>query len=363
MKDDRIELNCPACGVRLKLPSVAAGREARCPACQAVFPVRPAATGGRIGDVPTQPYVPAQSAAEPTSFPPQKEDPFAPPEVSGIENEASRGVSSNPYAPASAVWEPVKAVGDVVPTPVSIDEVANVGWRAFADNWLVLFLANLISSLASLPLVILNQVLMPVAEAAEVPEILPVLGAFTLTLVNMLISVWLTAGVLRMTIAAVRRQPVALCMVFSAFDAVPGLFGLSMLAFGSSFLAVLPFMLAVRVMGDAAPLFGFATILTVFVVSGLVTLRLWPVPLLVIDRRRGVLGSLTTAWAVTRSNRLTSFLMWLLTMGLAFLGYMLCCFGILLTLPLSYTIIASGFLLMCGEPVHVRTAARPRMIA
>jgi hypothetical protein len=95
----------------------------------------------------------------------------------------------------------------------------------------------------------------------------------------------------------------------------------------------------------------------------LVTLRLWPVPLLVIDRRRGVLGSLTTAWAVTRSNRLTSFLMWLLTMGLAFLGYMLCCFGILLTLPLSYTIIASGFLLMCGEPVHVRTAARPRMIA
>jgi hypothetical protein len=362
MSEDRIELPCPQCGVRLKLPSAAAGREARCPACQMVFgvPAKPAAPAASLeetrpyADPNEPPFAPSESA-----WPPRK-DPFRSNDEPAKGSEGWAAGPSNPYAPGSSAWEPTKTPDrGVIPTRVTIEDAAGLGWQTFKDNWLLLCVASFIASFASLPLAILQQFAIRLSERGELPSLLFGTIAFGASIINMLLTIWLTAGVFRLTLAAIRRQPIRLGLMFTALDAVPRLVGMSLL----SLVVFAPIALVIALIGAiAGP--GIAPILVILmtvlfaIVGAIATFRLWPAPLLVIDGRRSLFGAIGTAYQLTQGNLLTTFLLWLLTMGLVFLGYMMCCVGILATVPLSYTIVASGYVLMCGEPNRIHRSSQ-----
>ncbi len=78
-------------------------------------------------------------------------------------------------------------------------------------------------------------------------------------------------------------------------------------------------------------------------------LMFWPVNVLVIDNKTGVLDSFSVASNITEGNRGTTFVLALASLGIAILGVLACGVGLLFAMPLVAVSWVTAYLMMSGQ--------------
>ena len=75
----------------------------------------------------------------------------------------------------------------------------------------------------------------------------------------------------------------------------------------------------------------------------------WPSYYLVLDGRSSVFESFALAYNITEGNRVTTFLLWLLSVAVIIIGLMALCVGVIFAAPLVAMLWATAYLMMSGQ--------------
>jgi len=151
-------------------------------------------------------------------------------------------------------------------------------------------------------------------------------GAFSQIISNIL-QFYLGIGAAQINLKLARRQPAEYGDLFGGIGLfLPLLGGLIIAYFG-------------LVLG----------LLCLIVPAILMLLAFWPFYYLIIDRKAGVIESFSVASRITNGNWGSSFLLWLMSIGIILLGCAAMCVGILFAAPLVGMMFAVAYLMMSGQ--------------
>jgi uncharacterized membrane protein len=101
---------------------------------------------------------------------------------------------------------------------------------------------------------------------------------------------------------------------------------------------------------------GFGMIL--LIVPGIILALGWSMAApLIVDRRLGPIDAMKKSWAITTGHKSTLFLFGLLMIGVALLGLLACCVGVLVAGPIGYIAWAFIYLRITGQSTAPPTAA------
>jgi uncharacterized membrane protein len=75
----------------------------------------------------------------------------------------------------------------------------------------------------------------------------------------------------------------------------------------------------------------------------------WPSYYLVLDGRASVFESFAQAYNITEGNRVTTFLLWLLSIAVIIVGLIALCVGVIFAAPLVAMLWATAYLMMSGQ--------------
>lgn len=334
-----IEFRCTSCQQQLRVPDDSAGKNAKCPKCGAIVSIPP--PGG----------LPPPSSPPPVTLPPATtfRDAALPAGGNPFASDPPAKPSLNPYASPGAGYTPPTIAGGysshafgvaTVPIrnqPVSIGDVWNHSWQVWQSNLGLLVgvsvVAAIINNGVSVPFSIIQMILQhnDAQEAAIGVSIL----SFA---VSMVVQTFLNIGQINIALKLARQQPANFSDLFAGGSRLLPLLGLTLLT-------MVPLLVA------------FALLI---VPGVLLTLVFWPCYLLVIDGRSRVFDSFSIAYNITEGNRMTTFLMWLMSLCVMFVGFLMCCVGILAAAPLATIMWATAYLMMSGQiPVPQMTLATP----
>ncbi|MCA9029951.1 MAG: hypothetical protein KDA66_04035 [Planctomycetaceae bacterium] len=219
--------------------------------------------------------------------------------------------------------------------PIEIGNVFNQTWELFQEQGGlvvgVTLLAGFINGAATLPEVVLRNI----AEQEREPALIVV--AFAFQIIRMLFSIWISIGYHRFILNVVKGRKAEVTDLFSGMD----LYGL---AFLNSFV------------------FGLAVVLgtIALIVPGIfLSLAMWPFLYVLIDHPESSgLEPLSRAWKVTEGNRASTFVLWLMAMGINILGMLVFCVGLLVTSPFTTLMFAVAYYHMTGREVGARSRRR-----
>jgi hypothetical protein len=235
----------------------------------------------------------------------------------------------NPYsAPQAGTPSPVGPDGAWAPgqpQPWTAGEVLSLAWDRVKAHWGVLVGAQFILLIiGSVPGVITNVIMITAHVTQWSPEHFGLLGGNYL--VSLVVQSFFLPGMLRMVLDAARGRAPELGTLFSG---------------GDRFLPIVAASLLVYVL----TLLGCAILIVpgVFLMIGLLF-----VPLFVTDAKLGPVAAIKASWQATSGHRVEVFLLVLASFGLIFLGLIMCCFGILLTLPIYWTALAIAYTRITG---------------
>jgi hypothetical protein len=111
---------------------------------------------------------------------------------------------------------------------------------------------------------------------------------------------------------------------------------------GSRFMPVL----GISILTGLAVSFG----LLACIVPGIIlALMFWPTYYLVLEEKAGIIESFSVARHVTEGNFATAIALWLLSVGVTILGFLMLCIGILFAAPLVSLFWATAYLMMSGQ--------------
>ncbi|MEZ6116832.1 MAG: hypothetical protein R3C28_09700 [Pirellulaceae bacterium] len=312
-----IEFHCGACDQLLRVPDTAAGKQAKCPKCGEIVSVPSASTPNSNDDpfgAPTPPNQPSYNE-NPFADSPETQNPFASPTT-----ESSHSYSpTNPSAPEHRI--------------IDVGEVMSAAWDIFKANMGTLVIATLIIFGVSIAFSVVQQIFMAVAGQAagdnEAAAITIVAVSGLGSILSGVVQAFLGIGLIRMFLAAARGQTPEIGMLFSGGD------------------VFIPYLLASILYGIIVGI-GFLLL----IIPGIILVcGLWPYPYFVVDRKEGITESLSSAWKYTKGNRLTSILLFLIAMGLAILGVLMCGVGLLFTQTLAGCVFTVAYLMMTGQPI------------
>jgi uncharacterized membrane protein len=86
------------------------------------------------------------------------------------------------------------------------------------------------------------------------------------------------------------------------------------------------------------------------IIPGIImALMFWPFYWLVVDEKAPALESFSVAYMLTQRNLGTTFLLWLLSVGIMIVGVLALCVGIVAAAPLVTMLWASAYLMMSGQ--------------
>jgi len=292
-----IEFQCQSCSKTLRVPDTAVGKRVKCPGCQ------------QISSVPTASTAPKPSAqAMPSSDNPFAADP----------KQDQAGFDANPYAAPSA---------------------AASLWKLFQENigilvgaFVVLMVVNQVISFAQQ---LIQMALMGAAGGRPGPggginqEQLMLLGVTTLAfaLISGVIQGFLMIGMIRIQLCIARGQQTSFGMLFSG---------------GRWLLKVV----------IANLIFGLIVGLGIvaLIVPGIyLALRYWSYQHFIIDKDCGILESFTLAGEASKGNLGESFVLFLIGFGLAILGMLMLCIGLIFTTPIAYLSMTIAYLMMSSQ--------------
>ncbi|RMG35661.1 MAG: hypothetical protein D6725_12135 [Planctomycetota bacterium] len=305
-----IEFDCPQCGARLRVPDAAAGHKSRCPRCGAIVDVPQTDIHETVGS----PIGPAESVeSAPSADATDTGWPNSATETGGWDAEPSV-TQPSPYATS----EPMAAAGDAASSaaqaiPTDAEGIARFAWAVCKENLGLLIGAVLIVGL-------IDTVLQALVERLSVPG--PDRGAAAAAaLVAWVIEAGLAIGYWRMVLKIVRGEAADLNDLLSGFRRIPVVFVGSLL-FGTVIVA------------------GFV----VFIVPGVIlSLRLWPYHLLLIEGRAGITEAFSVAWEMTAGHWALPILLSVIGFLAVILGLLACGVGLLVAIPYITVMWASAY--------------------
>ena len=260
----------------------------------------------------------------------------------------------NPYSPSYSEKVPaqptVRDRGEIIPTQVDADDVLSYAWQQFKLHWGPLvgafFVTMVISGgvwFASVVVQVLVEGLPNLQQQPGNPNPMgPNVNSFTplgigLSLMQQAVSIFLGIGMTRMSLAAGRDETPSLEQLFSG---------------GPWFF----------------PLIGFSILYVIALIVGFVLLIIpffillfmwWPARFVLIDGRAGVMDSFGLAARISKGNWLTAFVLWLATIGVSIVGFMLCGVGLIFAIPFVQLILVCGYLMMSGQVGRVAVLSEP----
>lgn len=270
--------------------------------------------------------------------------------------------TENPAVPMPPALPP----SGYLPGRLSLSAAFRGAWGAFSKQWPVCVLGSLIFLVASAVLQTPMQVAQMVIEATpwkaqEQQMMVLLIGGVIIIFaffwaVTASVSILLTGGLMMFSLDAVRnpfREP-KLGLLFSAFRSpvwyrllvFASLWGLFVLV--ACLVAALPCYFLYRA-------FGMEVALAVGILILLVPSFYLAVPLnfgylLVMDRGLGAWEAMRMAVVTVHGQWFRAFVL-MLAMGLvAMLGILLCCVGLLATMPFSYLVWVEGYRQIFGDP-------------
>src|SRR5436190_5867596 len=357
-----IEFRCSQCNQLLRVPEEAAGKNARCPKCQALMTVPGTACDAPppLAQIGPQDVAAPQASGPPASF---TSGPFAPPGAGGGSGKSeppkplqpgnpfgeakdspfgsAQRPDLNPYSsPASAAMDsPSFAIPSlpINPRPVTADAVFNYAWQIWKTNLGLLVGVTLTIGAANYAIALPSkgiQVLLEQQGEAEAAAAVAVIGQVLVNIMQMYLGI----GAVQINLKLARRQ-------LASFG---DLFG------GTSlFLPVL----GAAIIAGLAIAVGF---LLLIVPGVLMILAFWPYYYVIVDRKAGVIESFSVASRITHGNWGSSFVLWLMSVGIILMGCMALCVGVLFAAPLVSMMFAVGYLMMSGQlPQHPMYAGYP----
>lgn len=332
-----IELRCPGCSQQLRVPDDAAGKTAKCPKCAALVQI----PGAAAPPPPPPPSTPEWSfgaeAAKPAASPfGAAGNPYS--------TEPGKGYDSGPVNPyASPQTLPDKPLAGFPPTGtlghqvVSIEDVLNYALKVWQANLgLLVGVTFTVIAINSVLNAILSGIQGVIEQQGEMELAIAVviIGNLVLNVIQMFLGI----GQAQICLKLARRQPAQFSDLFNG---------------GSRFLPVL----GGSILAGVALIVGFALC---FVPGVILLLYFWPFYYLVVDEKARVLDSFTMAGRITEGNRLTTFLIWLLSVGISLLGVLALCVGLLFALPLISLLWATAYLMMSAQlPTQPELYAKP----
>ena len=325
-----LELPCPGCGRLLRVPDEAAGRQVKCPKCETVFtvpsvgPLPPSGQPGSSGfSAPGSPAVP--------SGPP-------PGASSGIEGYPPYGFAPS-GAPAGTVPSAVSGpAGEIRPSPLDLGDVFNRTWKIFQSQWGICVGVAVIFWLLSL-------------AVGFICGFIPILGR----LLAWAFGIWLGCGQGLFFLKIARGQRGELGDIFTgapyflsmlAANLLLGLMVCGIILVGIS-LPVVIWMAIGRTEALVLGFLGSIPTVIVLVVLGVIFSQFF---FLILDRNVGPIEALRLSAQITQGNRLTLFLLYLLSSGIQLLGVLACCIGVFVTTPFIILLSAVAYLRMTGQP-------------
>lgn len=381
-----IELLCPGCSQQLRVPDTAAGKNAKCPKCSTILSVPAAgngaggaptsgapATGASGGLSPLTPlssgsggssggggldFGPAAGGAGGSFSSPPPKNPFGEQATDQVFGGGGGGWqdggSVNPYASPAGVTQQPRSAGPVGHQYVEIGPILNHAVNVWQNNLGVLvgstFIAGLLMFVANMVGEGAQRALMMAGEPALV-----ILGGLVFGLLNFAWQTYLGVGQAQIAIRAARGQPVDIGDLFKGAARFPAVFGFLLLC-GLVVYIPLLVMAAIAgglgIAGGGAEAVGLLFLLVFFVWVAMfiaVTLFFWPSYYLVVDERSRVFPSFGIAATITEGNKLTTFLMWIISFGIMVLGVLALCIGLLFAAPLVSVMWATAYLMMSGQ--------------
>lgn len=299
-----IEITCPHCQSRLRVPDEAVGEQAKCPHCEQVFDVAADDQPPTATPVPDEP----------------KSDPFA--ETSASDAYGSpHSPESNPYA--APLTEPTAGQEQEVLGMGRLDggTAVQISWELFKANMPVLLLSNgvvlfICTILGSLGGAVqdLNN------EALE----------FLMNVVIYAVQWFLSIGMTIVNLNVARGRPADVGMVFSG---------------GPWFVRVA----AATVMFSIAVTLG--TLL--FIIPGLYIMsRFWAYQCFIIDRDCGVMESFNLSGQYTEGNKMQAVVVVFLTIILAIVGALALCVGLLVAIPVITMTWVVAYLMITRQAIQ-----------
>jgi uncharacterized membrane protein len=280
-------------------------------------PGAPAEAGGPPpGAGPASPFGPIEpppGAASPSGpgVTPDAENPYASP--------ADYTLGAPAYTPAP---------GAVVPTRIDAGDVFGRAWTIYKDQMLMCIGGVLIVGILNwLVSQILNVGSAAVGELAGEPAVAlacSILAGF----LDQMFALWLNIGLTLLFLNIARGRQASLGDIFQGG----------------------PFFLTALVATILVVLINLVGFLLLIIPGIIFALMLSQYLYLIVDRNVGILESLELSRQITHGNKLTIFVLWLLSSALIFLGLLMCCVGVVFTGPLVSLMFAVAYLAMTGQP-------------
>ncbi len=290
-----IEFQCPKCSRRLRTSDEHAGRQVKCPGC------------GEALAVPSS-SLPTDLELEPASS-------LQSPRANTMRAGASLG-----SAPS----------GTLQPTRIGIGDTLRTTWAIFKQQWKTCVGAALIMFLILGGIqTVLRTMLSGAGRGGDIGSTTAMIG-LALSLVSYAVNLWLQCGMVYLMLKVARGEPSA---------SISDLFG------GGKWL--LNFFVASLIVGIIVTI-GFILL----IIPGVIlALMLWPFQYLIVDRNVEIMESISTAREITKGNKLTVFLMYLLVgiIGLLVVAITLG-LGTLVVVPYVALALAVTYLKMTGQP-------------
>jgi hypothetical protein len=331
-----IEFRCPACQQQLRVPDESAGKNAKCPKCGTIAAIPSA---NLAAGAPPPPSLPPPLVSPPAS-------PFGDAEQPGRNPFAEKSPpppSLNPYAsPADSFAPKIAAAGAFPSQPVTnqrveIGQIWNYAWQVWQTNLGLLVGVTLtviaISYAFSIPITIF-QLVLEQRDEKELAAVVVFLG----NIVSFVVQTFVGIGHAIIALKLARQQPTSFGELFSG---------------GRRFLPVL---LATILFMIALIAGAFACVVPAIFLG----IFFWPYYFLIVEEKAAVIESFSLAYQVTEGNRLTTFLLALLSIAVMLIGFFAFCIGIIFAAPLVTMLWVCAYLMMSGQiPVQQMPAPFP----
>lgn len=279
---------------------------------------------------------------------------------------------ANPYQ-ASSLGGSITRIGPFEVVDRSIEPIVSSTLSIFGRGWAPVILSGVIALIAvlvaifvPLGIIILFSAVATEAGAPVGPGIFLAVGGSLLILPLLaLLGAYLTVGMSRVMLAVSRDEPSPLA------EMMPPMVLVARLLLGGLVLFLL-FMLVMVVLGMIsmwAQMMGgndmaIAAISTLGTILGsisgfVIQFFIWPWFYVVSDGKSTALAALRHSFGIAMHNKITSFLLVLISSVLSIAGTLTCYIGQLVTFPLSMLMFAVGYLLITNQPVRDPKAPPP----
>jgi phage FluMu protein Com len=342
-----VEFRCTGCSKLLRTPDESAGKKAKCPQCGEIVDV-PLASQSETAPVVTSPF--AQAAAT---------NPFG---DSGT-GRGSRMESANPYVSPSistpfAAKTPVAGLTHQI---ISFDEVMGTSWELLKLQFGQVILCGLLMIALSIGGAIVAGIVGSIGQAIGNIYAVMFFG-FIQQIISFGVNTYLQLGLLIFGLRLVRTGAPNVSDIFAGKAYLLRGLGLflivTLISYGAFLLCIAPAFVTFAFGEDVVTFAAFVICGLVGVGLGsYIMLRLLLATTFLVDRNEGVVASLRLSGQFMAGNKLTTFLLLIVTGIISTIFMLVTCFvGSIVVAPFFFgVLVPTIYLTATGQPIY-RTA-------